>query len=276
MKCRICAGSLLYYDERGGAECERCGSLLAVQIPSCLDLEHYYNQLNKQYVGGGSSAGKNMIRYASRYIDIVSRFSSCGSLLDIGCATSPFPNLAARAGFGVTAMDYSRPRTLDPSVRFESGSLNTRALLSSTARYDIITAWAVLEHVADPDLAFAVLDHLLAERGVIHIVTCEYGTSIERCIPGRTRWFYPPEHLHILTPKAVSILAGSYGLQLKAAQRFELSRWRWLLRYGSGFSESAVGTCLKTVSRSFWRKLRQSRSAFYLGIYYYRLERAAK
>jgi hypothetical protein len=243
-------------------------------VPSETELSNYYSTYNDHYAGGGSSGGANMVRYATRYVGLVKRFSSGGSLLDIGCSNSPFPNLAARAGFEVTAMDYSRPRGLAPNIAFITGSLNGGHQHLPFKKYGTVTAWAVLEHVADPHLAFEVFEHVLADGGALHIVTCEYGTNIERRIAGRTRWFYPPEHLHLLTPKAIKILAESHGLRVQIGARFEISPLRWLVRYGAGFCECVIGACLKSASKSLWRDIRNAHVARYLGIYYYRLSRA--
>lgn len=268
--CKLCNGDITHHDDRGGIECGTCGSLMVEQVPSMEELSEFYANFNSRYTGGGSSGGKNQIRYAQRYLKLVKRHSRQGTLLDMGCANNPFPNVAAHDGFNVTAMDYSQPDLLDPAVRFEHGHLNSVDLLSSGLEFDVVTSWAVIEHVADPDLAFAILAKLLKGGGQLHLTTPEYGTSLTRSSAGRTRWFYPPEHLHMISPAAMRALARRHGLELVEWRHFEISGLRWLARYGIGAAETLFGTLLRTFSKASWDRARDGKTTRYIGIAYYR------
>jgi 2-polyprenyl-3-methyl-5-hydroxy-6-metoxy-1,4-benzoquinol methylase len=188
----------------------------------------------------------------------------------MGCANNPFPNLAARMGYQVTAMDYSRPKDLDTAVRFQQGHLNSKELLDVDLKFDVVTSWAVIEHVADPDLAFKILAGLLDKGGQLHLTTPEYGTALTRATAGKTRWFYPPEHLHLLSPAAMRILAERHGLLLAEWRHFETNRARWIARYGIGAAESLAGYAAKALNPDQWQKARETRIARFIGIAYYR------
>lgn len=240
------------------------------QVPSMEELSQFYADFNSRYTGGGSSGGKNQILYAQRYLELVKLHSRQGNILDMGCANNPFPNVAAHDGFSVTAMDYSRPDQLDPAVHFEHGHLNSVDLLDSGLQFDVVTSWAVIEHVADPDLAFAVLAKLLKQGGQLHLTTPEYGTSLTRSSAGRTRWFYPPEHLHMISPAAMRALGLRHGLELVEWRHFEISRLRWLARYGIGAAEALLGSLLHTFNKAAWERARVAKTTRYIGIAYYR------
>jgi 2-polyprenyl-3-methyl-5-hydroxy-6-metoxy-1,4-benzoquinol methylase len=268
--CKLCNGDITRRDDRGGIECGACGSLMVEQVPSMEELSKFYANFNSRYTGGGSSGGKNQILYAQRYLELVKRHSNQGSLLDMGCANNPFPNVAAHDGFKVTAMDYSRPDLLDANVHFEYGHLNSTDLLRSGLEFDVVTSWAVIEHVADPDLAFAILSKLLKKGGQLHLTTPEYGTSLTSSSAGRTRWFYPPEHLHMISPAAMRTLARRHGLKLVEWRHFEIGRLRWLARYGIGAAETLLGTLLRTFNETAWESARVRKTTRYIGIAYYR------
>lgn len=273
--CKLCNGDITRHDDRGGIECGACGSLMVEQVPSMEELSEFYANFNSRYTGGGSSGGKNQILYAQRYLELVKRHSRQGSVLDMGCANNPFPNVAVQDGFKVTAMDYSRPDLLDPAVHFEHGHLNSVDLLDSGLQFDVVTSWAVIEHVADPDLAFAILSKLLKKGGQLHLTTPEYGTSLTRSSAGRTRWFYPPEHLHMISPAAMRVLARRHGLELVEWRHFEISRLRWLARYGIGAAETLLGALLRTFNKAAWERARVGKTTRYIGIAYYRFTTTA-
>lgn len=272
--CRICsAGSTA--DDRGALECSRCRSVIVENVPTQQVLDAFYANYNDRYSGGGSSHGDNQVRYANAYLKLVKRFSGQGTLIDIGCANNPFPNLAYQHGFKTTAADFSKPPALDPHVEFRLGHLNSRSLLADATPFDIVTAWAVIEHVADPELAFQVLSGLVREGGTVFLTTPEIGTWLTHSAPGRTGWFYPPEHLHLLSPTAIKILSDRHDLELIEWGHFELNPVRWLARYGIGFAETVVGTILRKLAPLRWHTLRQARRQKFVGIAYYVLRRRA-
>lgn len=272
-QCRVCGGAIDCKDSRGGLECRSCKSLIVEVVPDDNTLAAYYKNYNDTYSGGGSSAGRNQIRYAHQYLRRVMRHTLEGDLLDIGCANNPFPNVAVKHGFDVTAMDYAKPAMLDPDVIFQNGHFNSRELLNSGKTFDVVTAWAVIEHVADPDLAFQILAVLVRKGGYLHMTTPEYGTLLTIFSPGRTKWFYPPEHLHLLSPDAMGHLAKRHGFRLINWNHFEISRWRWLARYGIGLVEMFVGLIFRTVNRNAWRARRKEKSSYFTGIAYYVFQR---
>ena len=272
-QCRICGGAISQKDSRGGLECDTCKSLIVEQVPHDDTLAAYYRNYNDAYSGGGSSAGRNQLRYAWQYLRRVKRHTLGGELLDMGCANNPFPNVAARNGFKVTAMDYAKPAGLDTAVTFQQGHFNSRDLLSDDRTFDVVTGWAVIEHVADPDLAFRILARLVREDGWLHLTTPEYGTWLTAFSPGRTKWFYPPEHLHLLSPEAMRVLAKRHGFRLIKWDHFEIAAWRWLARYGIGLTEALAGMVLRTVSRNAWRAGREVKYSHFAGIAYYVFQR---
>ena len=270
MKCRICDGDAIPRDW-GGMECASCHSVIVTKVPSNEELSDFYQSYNDNYVGGGTSAGRNQIRYARKYLELVHEVKSDGTLIDVGCANNPFPNLAAAAGYKVTASDFTKPRELHADVKFLAGQLNDSGLLSAGQTFDIVTSWAVVEHVADPRLAFEILSGLVKPDGWILLTTPEAGTGLTVHAAGRSPWFYPPEHLHLLSPKAIGILANEQGLELVKWNHFEITRLRWIARYGIGLMESVAGILLKTVAPRKWQTLRNGKKQRFNGIAFYLL-----
>lgn len=266
--CRIC-GEHANLTSWNACECSSCGSILVANIPSAEELKIFYQSYNKKYVGGGNSSGKNQLRYAKKYLSFVSSKCMSGRLIDIGCANNPFPNIAAKFGFSVTAMDYTEPPALNESVTFKKGHLNDPEILSQVSTFDVVTAWAVIEHVLNPDLAFHILRALSKPGGWIFLTTPEVGTQLTIHAAGKTPWFYPPEHLHLLSPKAIEVLAENHQLKLVDWGHFEISPLRWIARYGIGMAEAILGASIYRLSEGTWRRMREHSTQKFNGIAWY-------
>jgi len=195
-------------------------------------------------------------------------FKKSARLIDIGSSTSPFPNYAAEAGYEVTVADYVRPSNLHRSIRFIEGTLNKEGEILSRTKgdYDIVTALAVLEHCREPRMAIRELTTLCAPDGIIYVITPEIGCFSERNALGRTRWFYPPEHLHLISSRGMVLAFSEVGCALEYKKKLEISRIRWMCRYGLGATEGVIGYAIRHCYHSNWIHARDTRVSFYKGI----------
>ncbi len=181
--------------------------------------------------GGGraSSEGGRLGRYAARYLSTVQGVRTAGSLIDVGTSRSPFPNLAAKAGYQVTVADWVRPATLDAGIGFVSASLDDEKMAATIARtFDVVTAFAVIEHCRFPLHAAKNLAGICAPGGLVILTTPLAGTYFERQAAGFSGWYYPPEHLHIFSRLGMTRLFRSVGCDLVHFERFELNSLRKL------------------------------------------------
>jgi SAM-dependent methyltransferase len=271
--CRLCKDPV-QLRRWGGGECLACGSVSMPTLPSAEEISAFYATYNKQYTGGGSSSGRNLQRYAARYLRIVQQHRQEGRLIDIGSSNNPFPNIASKAGFSVTMMDFVRPPSLSADVRYIEGNMNDeRALEAERATFDVVTSWAVMEHVPDPGRSAAILASLCKPGGLIVLSTPEVGTRLTRLAVGRSPWFYPPEHLNLISPKAFELLFGPLGCRLQRWGRLELSLPRFAIRYGVGLAGAIAGGVAKAVAPNWWTTQRDVRTQAFQGVTYFVFEK---
>jgi len=258
--CDIC-GAPACSAPWGADVCTGCGSVSASTLPSVEELRTFYAKFNVEYSGGGRQRGAadRQIRYARAYLALVRRFRQRGRLIDIGPSTNPFPNYAAEAGYQVTVVDYMRPVGLDPRIEFVQGTAEARPELSS--RFDVVTAFAMIEHCSDPGEAAAALASCCVSGSIVLVMTPLVGDFFERNAPGRTRWFCPPEHLHLVSRAGMQRLFQTAGCNLVHCRRFELNGIRWAARYGLAAAEGVAGMALRRVVPGLWRGSRNKRFA---------------
>jgi len=249
--CRICGGSAFAADW-GGATCSECNSVSVLACPTREELQTFYETFNKTYYGGGRERGskERQRRYAMAYLAAVGRHTHPGTLLDVGSSTSPFPDAAAAAGYRVTSLDFVRPPTLRDDVAFIQGEATPRPELR--AGFETVTCFAVIEHSTAPrELASALVSYC-RPSGVIVLTTPLVGDYWERNTAGRSAWFGPPEHLHLVSRRGMELLFCGAGCELVDYRRLELSTPRWVARYGIAAVEGLCGALMRAATPSRW------------------------
>jgi SAM-dependent methyltransferase len=269
VRCPICNGNAFQMPYCGN-ECADCGSISVTKPPSQGELTEYYHTFNNNYHGGGRKKGA-VVRQKKRALADLKRIQLIrrnGTLIDIGSSNSPFPSLASLAGYSVVAVDYIRPAQLNSEVNFIEGNLNDPASLLSRIdrKFDIVTAFYVLEHCLDPKSALNVLCKLCAPSGIVAISTPEINCFADRNALGRTPWFYPPEHIHLVSEKGLMKIFGVCGMNLISINKQEYSHIRWILRYGFGLVQGIMGYCIKVINRDYWMKIRLNRKSMIYNI----------
>ena len=264
-KCVFCGGAVTL--RPWGAECTQCASVQALIRPTAEELAKFYAGFLATYHGGGRTRGahKRQLQWAHAYLRAVRRQAVGQTLVDVGPANSPFPVLATDCGFAVSAIDFQKPDDLPSTVEFIPGSLNDSNPPTSK-RFDVVTAWAVLEHCLHPLDAASMLVNLCKPGGFIAMTTPRIEELCSKYAAGHSPWLYPPEHLQVPTSRAVTAVFGRLGCSLVAEQRFEFSSFRWTLRYGASAAEVALGMLIRATARNTWLKLRDARATKSVGI----------
>lgn len=270
MLCRIC-NSPTKLVPLNGVCCEKCGSICAIHLPGKEVLKKYYAKFNKTYHGGGrkKSAVNRQKQYATKYLEIVNKYRTGEHLMDVGSSTNPFPNYALHEGYNVTVLDYIKPENLSNAIKFITGAIDNEEGSPINTQYHIVTLFAVIEHCRYPHNAIKNLSKLCLSGGHIVLTTPEIGRFADRYALGRTDWFRPPMHLHLISESGMKNLFAEFDCSLVKSMRFELNSVRWLARYSIGFIEGVIGWLVKQVNPIIWSKARENRVALNQGIALY-------
>jgi len=137
------------------------------------------------------------------------------SILDVGAGNGLFVKLAAEEfDLRATGIEISRP-----SVEFAQATLGVdlieEDLNEHLGTYDVVTAFSVIEHVADPRaMVRSLAQH--TEPGGLVVVATPSPASIQRRVRGERRWgmICPPHHLNIFTRRGLEQLLAEEGLEV--------------------------------------------------------------
>lgn len=111
------------------------------------------------------------------------------SLLDVGAYCGYFLDVARQGGFRPEGLELSkwaaeRARALD----FEVHNHTLAEHAASGRRYDAITMWDVIEHMADPRAELEAAFALLNPGGTLHLSTIDAGSLVARALGRRWPW----------------------------------------------------------------------------------------
>ena len=158
-------------------------------------------------------------------------------LLDVGCAEGHFLNLAGKAGYEVTGLDFNpvsveiARKLLGVSTVYQYSVEELGDRFPGT-QFDAVTIFEVLEHTADPYQTVRSIYKLLKPGGQLFL-----------SVPGNRRWprFFhpevdaPPHHLTLWSEEALVRLLERAGLRVHGVEIKPLGaedlgihlKWRW-------------------------------------------------
>lgn len=135
-----------------------------------------------------------------------------GALLDVGCATGSFVAAAKAAGFDARGIDISPESTRYGrevlGLALDVGDLYERRYPAET--FAIVTLWATLEHLPDPNRFLAEARRLLSPGGRIAISVPNYASLTQRVLGRRDR-YVGIDHVNYFTRATARRILGRHG-----------------------------------------------------------------
>ena len=152
--------------------------------------------------------------------------SGCrGRLLDVGCATGFFLDLARRDGWqvaGIEPSEWASSYARDVlGLDVKQGTVSTAELRDNY--FDVITLWDVVEHLVDPLGDFTRLAAALKPGGLLAFSTHSIESPAARILGGRYP-FLMAMHVTHFTPRTSGVLCAKAGLRQFEAE----PHVRWL------------------------------------------------
>ena len=135
-----------------------------------------------------------------------------GRLLDIGCSCGYFMQVAARSGFEVEGLEFSRVAiaAAEPAVRPRILCTSVDAFNGNGA-YDLLTAFELIEHVPQPKEFLRKVRQLLAPGGYLAISTPDSGHFLRYVMGARWPMLQPMQYITIFSRRAMRLALEEAG-----------------------------------------------------------------
>ena len=188
-------------------ECRHCGLGFVNPRPTIAEMSRYYPP--SFYDVFDKERDYHQRRYAAEakfLLDMVSHGNKF--LLDLGCANGDFPRFMQRLGWSVEGVEVS-PNS--KSIReFKLYKQEFEEIPVYGPRYDVVTAWAVLEHVHDPMAYFKKAAQVLKPGGIFVFLVTNFESSSSRHLYLED----VPRHLFFFTESTVNKYLSLSGFDL--------------------------------------------------------------
>lgn len=228
--CPLCGGranQLRYASPLEIRDCS-CGLTFLGIHPSTAERKMIYSE--EYYRSWGVKGENDELPRAMKHrtfaarLDRIAGHIRSGKVLDVGCATGYFLEVARDRGWDVHGVELS-----EYSARIAQGKFGDRVhngtledACFDDGSFDLVTLSDLVEHVPDPVIFMGEVWRILNPGGLVLIVTPNVASISERLMRGR--WsHYKEEHLFYFSPQTIRQLlsmAGFETLLVESASKF--------------------------------------------------------
>lgn len=139
-----------------------------------------------------------------------------GELFDYGCGTGAFLHQCKSAGWSTTG--YEPDEDARRLAKQRTGAIILKDLNKSTqaSKFNVITLWHVLEHVADLNKTLALLYESLKPDGALVIAVPNPASADAQQYGADWAAYDVPRHLYHFTPNVLKALLAKHGFIFEA------------------------------------------------------------
>ena len=193
------------------AQCKVCGLAWQDVMPAPDILRRCYTELQDPYYVAEESGRRRALRGCLRLLSRQPGHRT-GRMLDVGCSTGLFLELAQAAGWSVYGIEPSS--WLADQARARLGDCISSMTFEDTplveGSFDAVTFWDVLEHMPEPSAAVARAARMLRANGLLAISVPNIKSVFARTMG--FRWpLLLPEHLYYFSPSSLHLLLQHNG-----------------------------------------------------------------
>lgn len=177
----------------------------------------------------------------AKYLDKICQLAKGRKIFDVGTATGYFLDMAKDYGWSTSGSEISAYAAAVAKNKGHDIFLGDLAELKTEEKYDVVTLWDVLEHLAEPVKYLKLLNERLNQGGLLAINTIDSASWWAKLWGKNWQAFLPPEHLFYYSFKNLKILLEEAGFKIleqsKIGKHFSLAYICGVLanRYGLPF-----------------------------------------
>ena len=200
-------------------KCDECGLIITNPRPDSDNIGRYYNDSN--YISHTNKANSpiNAIYKAVRSItltqkkDLIKKYSKGTNLLDFGCGAGVFVDYMLKQQYSVEGYE-PHPNTAETAASLTNTRIYSELKQLKKAKYNVITAWHVLEHVHDLKDTLVTLRKSLTTDGVLFIAVPNHQSYDASYYKEYWAAYDVPKHLYHFDQSSLQILAKKCKLKV--------------------------------------------------------------
>jgi 2-polyprenyl-3-methyl-5-hydroxy-6-metoxy-1,4-benzoquinol methylase len=200
--------------------CANCSLRYSGQVPN--DTTDIYSDelyLTESLEITHSTREYRKVRFGQERIEVLKKHmppGKSGKLLDIGCGTGWFLEVARDAGFEIHGQEIGKSYAnwTAQYVKCPVYSVPVHEI-PDAGTYDVITLFDLIEHITDPVSFIKQCVKLLAPGGLLFILTPNFDSLAISIMREHSSLVLPAEHVVYFTRQSITRLMNQCGLQLE-------------------------------------------------------------
>jgi len=204
-------------------KCNSCGIVRTEPIPSFEEIsDHYAKKLVKDNYDLIQRYDKDYEAIYKQFLKFTTLYSGDPrgkNLIDIGCFTGRFLDVAKQAGFLTHGVEYQSEAAMIASEKHEGrvhcGPIeNYSESISMSGFFDVVTLFGVIEHVTAPGNTIRIIADLIKKGGLFIIQTPNTASFPARVLGKWWPVYAPIEHIHYFSSRNIRILLAKYSFEV--------------------------------------------------------------
>jgi 2-polyprenyl-3-methyl-5-hydroxy-6-metoxy-1,4-benzoquinol methylase len=217
--CPVCEADQSHevFKKTGGTYvvCGRCSMVFINPVFKDQELVKYYQMNNSNQAQAHNSEIEFYRRIYASGLNLLARYKSGGSLLDIGCSSGLFLDIAASRyssyGIELNKAEVRIARSKGHAVWDQPIEMVS---FGNDDKFDVITLWDVFEHIKDGKTYLQKLKPRLREDGVIFLQIPNVGSLAARVMRDKCNMFDGLEHVNLYSLDTIKMMALRAGYKV--------------------------------------------------------------
>mgnify|MGYP001112183930 CR=1 FL=1 len=195
-------------------QCKQCGLVYTNPRPSRHDILDTYEAVEDRLYVEEREGRVLTFEHHLKPLEHLTGPPAGRPLLDVGCHTGVFVEIASLHGWNAWGVEPSRwavKRAQERELHVVQGTLRTADL--PQAYFDVVTMWDVVEHLADPRGALQQLYRLLKPGGLAVVHTIDIDSLFARAMGARWPWLMEM-HIYYFSQRTLRAMLEKCGFQV--------------------------------------------------------------
>ena len=246
-------------------KCPTCGLTYLDYNPKLWQITKFYSA--NYFKGCGLDFGyynyfaekTNLVKIGEKRLEEIERLTKIGKILDVGCATGFFLEVAKNRGWQVSGLEISSFAGNVAKKKFGKNIIIGELKEDTFPKnyFDSVTLWDTIEHLPNPKNTLKIIYKNLKNGGVLALSTGNIESLLAQ-ISGRSWHLYHlPEHLSFFSPKTIAKLLENCGFKvISISHPGSYYTLEYLVRRASGsYPNRLIKIFESLISKSFLARL---------------------
>lgn len=218
--CPVCSSTneLEIFLKEGGryVKCKDCSMVYLNPVFKDFAIKDYYesNHSEQSVVVESDTDNFYVNIYNNGLDDIQNKSSKISKLLDIGCSSGSFLDLAKKRNFTTYGIELNQK---EYQFAKEKGHIVHNELLENISfkeKFDVVTLWDVFEHLIDGEFYLNEIKNILSDNGTIFLQIPSSDSLASKILREQCNMYDGLEHVNLYGVETIKILAKKCGLEV--------------------------------------------------------------